>query len=408
MATSVFSHTQTQIHTPIQYQIERRERSIEDDSEEAYDDYDAQYHHEHQYQQHHHRLQVQFHDHKHQEYNHTYNHLPSIPSNEELPGLITQPQPGSEAGSQTEESSPWSTAPPTPTCAENDQDQADPLERVIVRQEKGGETGLTTKSGSKSNLKQVSSSSKGATAIMVEQESADGNAAVKVKEKEANGWIAELDEKLDLVRIEEHQIQQQHQHHDYHQEELRSQAQSQRQRQRRRRSVSAATPVPINISLDISALQSVGGHKGRGTSQTRSRTRTLSQAGTRGQSQVQARAGSRARSIGSAHQEEGSPVRPISTPIPRLMGPELEVGGLSALSYAVAEGPDGSLQTRFPLVSSSNHIRFCRMFRMWNRKKRRRRKSVLPRSSSKKSDWNSTLMAITTISKARKTSIRAW
>jgi hypothetical protein len=294
MATSVFSHTQTQIHTPIQYQIERREQSIEDESKEAYDDYDAPYQYAHDHQdRYQHRNQFQYHDHKHQEYNHTYTHLASIPSNEELPGLIAHSQ---SRQVESEESSPWSTAPPSPA----EKDEIDPSNHVNANREGGGETGLRSKAESKLNMRQVSSSPKVATATIVEQESVDGNAAADVKE--ANGWIAELDEKLDLVRIEDHQIQHQHQRKDYHQEESRSQAQSQRQRRQRSLSahshphshghtrpqyISAATPVPINH--DIAA---VVGHKGRGNSQTRSRTRTLSQAGTRGQSQVQARAGS--------------------------------------------------------------------------------------------------------------------
>lgn len=302
MATSVFSHTQTQIHTPTKFQNQRRERSIEDDLKEAYDDYDAQYQHEHQYQfQYQQRNQFQYHDHQNQEYNHTLNHLPSIPSNEELPGLIAHSQ---SRQVESEDSSPWSTAFPSP--ASEEKDEIDPSNHVNANREGGGDTGLRSKAESKSNLKQVSSSPKGATAA--EQESVDGNGALDVKE--ANGWIAELDEKLDLVRIEEHQSQQQQQQHDYHQEESRSRAQSQRQRRQRSLSthshphghghtrpqyISAAAPVPINH--DIAALQLVGGHKDKGTSQTRSRTRTLSQAGTRGQSQVQARAGSRARSI---------------------------------------------------------------------------------------------------------------
>jgi hypothetical protein len=297
MATSVFSHTQTQIHTPIQYQIERREQSIEDESKEAYDVYDApyQYAHDHQdqYQQ---RNQFQYHDHKHQEYNHTCTHLASIPSNEELPGLIAHSQ---SRQVESEESSPWSTAPPSPA----EKDEIDPSNHVNANREGGGETGL--RSGSVSEAK----ADQPAGRADAEVEDVTESAKESVKEKETNGWIAELAERLDMVRIEEHQIQHQH-HHDYHQEESRSRAQSQRQRSRRSFSahsnphshghtrpqyISAAAPVPINY--DIAALQSVGGHKDKGTSQTRSRTRTVSQAGARGQSQVQARAGSRARSI---------------------------------------------------------------------------------------------------------------
>ena len=308
MATSVFSHTPTQIHTPVQHQNQRQERSIGEDSKEAYDDYDAQYQYGHQYQfEYQQRNQFQYHDHQNQNHNHTLNHLPSIPSNEELPGLIAHSQ---SRQVESEESSPWSTAPPSP--ASEEKDEIDPLDHVIADHVvENPETGLRSKSESKSNLKQVSSSSKVATAIMLEQE-------IAAAKEEQTGWIAELDEKLDLVRIEEHQIQHQHQHHhhhhDYHHSESRSRAQSQSQEQRRRRSLSAhshphshnhghtrpqyiSAAAPVSINIDIAALQLVGGHKDKGTSQTRSRTRTLSQAGARAQSQVQARAGSRARSI---------------------------------------------------------------------------------------------------------------
>ncbi|KAG7558169.1 hypothetical protein FFLO_02896 [Filobasidium floriforme] len=302
MATSIFSHTHTQIHTPVQYQNQRRERSIEDDSKEAYDDYDVQYQQQHQYQ---YRQCNQLGYHDHQEYNH--NHLPSIPSNEELPGLIPHSQ---SRQVESKESSPWSTAPPSP--ASEEKDEIDPLGHVIADQvAENLETGLR----SNSEFKAVRPTGRPDAEVEDTTESVKKSAKESVKEKEANGWIAELDEKLDLVRIEEHQIQHQHQHHhDYHQEESRSQVRSQSQRQRRQRSlsahshphsqgqghtrpqsISAAAPVPINH--DVAALQLVGGHKGKGTSQTGSRTRTVSQAGARAQSQVQARAGSRARSI---------------------------------------------------------------------------------------------------------------
>ena len=186
MATvGLYLNPQTQAQTPYQQQHrkERGRRAFLSRSDDAsidhtgYDELDTQFDHQQEQQQ---EYQPDY------RFDHYAFHtpLPSIPSSEELPGLITHSQlrtlSESESYTDGEATSPrssgWSTAPPSPAGG-------DETEVKVIQ----------TEVDLKRNVDE----------------------ARVLKEEAEGGWIAELDKKLDEVVLDPHSFETQFQYHSH-------------------------------------------------------------------------------------------------------------------------------------------------------------------------------------------------